>query len=110
MTLRSVALLLLGAALARGEDAPNLTHQLPPAAKVSVDEAIRTAVEWLVKSQNEDGSFGTFTSGRTWEVRAAIPGGLHAFRAASTALCWMGMAGVEHRTEASRAAQAKALA
>ncbi len=82
----------------------------PPAARVTRKKAVETAVAWLVKNQNKDGSWGKFTSGRTWEVSAHVPGGLYAFRAASTALCWLGLNDVVHQPEASKKAQARALA
>ncbi len=106
--MRNAALLLL-AGLALAEEAPNLARVAPPAARVPLAEAIRTAVEWLVKNQNKDGSFGKPTSGRLWEVSAAVPGGLHAFRSATTSLCWMGLSDSPYQTDASRAAQERAL-
>jgi hypothetical protein len=106
--MKNLALLML-TGLALAQDAPNLAREAPPAAKVTLDEAIKTAVDWLVANQNKDGSFGAFTSGRTWEVSAAVPGGLHAFRSATTSLCWMGLNDSPYQTDASRAAQEKAL-
>lgn len=106
------ALGLLGVlpAIARGqEEAPNLAVATPPAAQVTVAEAIRTAVEFLVQHQNADGSFGSYTAGRDYEILAAVPGSLHAFKAASTALCWMGLHGSPWQTDASRAAARRAL-
>jgi len=97
------------AAAAAAEEAPNLAREAPPAAKVSVDVAIRTGVSWLVANQNKDGSWGKPTSGRTYEVMAAIPGGHYAFRAATTALCWIGLRDVSYQPQESRAAQEKAL-
>ncbi len=107
--MRFSALLLL-AALAGAQEAPNLAVETPPSAKVSVDTAVRTAVAWLVKNQNKDGSWGKMTSGRTWEVSAHVPGGIFAFRAATTAICWLGLNDVAHQPPESRAAQKKALA
>jgi hypothetical protein len=104
-----LALLAL-AGLALADEAPNLAREAPPAAKVTLDEAIRTGVEWLVANQNRDGSFGKPTSGRRWEVGAAVPGGHQAFKSATTALCWMGLFDAPFRTEASRPAQERALA
>jgi hypothetical protein len=101
--------LLLCAGLALADEAPNLAVQSPPAAKVAVDEAIRTAVGFLVTNQNADGSFGKPTSGRSWEVSAAVPGGHQAFKSATTALCWMGLEDAPLRTDASKAAQECAL-
>jgi hypothetical protein len=101
---------LLLAGLALAGEAPNLARQSPPAADVSLDEAIRTGVDWLLKHQNADGSFGKRTSGRTWEVGAAVPGGHYAFQAATTAIAWMGLNDVAHQPAASQEAQRKALA
>ena len=109
--MRRVGLLLLVAAVAHGgEDAPHLAVVTPPAAKVTVDEAIRSAVEWLVKNQNKDGSFGHHVSGRTYELWCDVPGGHMAFKAASTALCWMGLNDSPYQTDASRKAQERCLA
>jgi len=98
------------AGIALPDDAPNLARQAPPAAKVSFHEAVRTGVDWLVKNQNPNGSWGKRTSGRTWEVGASVPGGHYAFEAATTAIAWMGLSDVSHQPEASLEAQAKALA
>jgi len=107
--MRRLALFAI-AGFALADDAPNLAVEPPPAAKVSLDEAIRTGVEFLVAHQNKDGSFGKSTSGRRWEVGASVPGGHMAFKSASTALCWMGLDDAPYKTEASRAAQERALA
>ena len=101
--------LALGAA-ASAEEAPNLARVLPPAAKVSVDEAIRTGVEFLVANQNKDGSFGHHVIGRTYELWCDVPGGHMAFKAATTALCWLGLNDAPVQTEASRKAQERCLA
>lgn len=107
----ALGVLAVSAAAARAQEAaPNLAVTAPPAAAVTVAAAIESAVEFLVQHQNPDGSFGSYTSGRTWEVMAAIPGSLHAFKAASTALCWMGLHESPHQTEASREAARRALA
>ena len=105
----AAALILVLAGAARSEDAPHLARVMPPAGQVSVERAIREGVEYLVKNQNRDGSFGHHVSGRTYELWCQVPGGHQAFKAASTALCWMGLDDVPHKTEASRKAQAKCL-
>jgi hypothetical protein len=107
--MRRLSLLLVVALPALADDAPNLAVQSPPAADVTIDEAIRTGVEFLVKNQNKNGSFGKPTSGRTWEIMASVPGGFEAFRSATTSLCWMGLDDVPKKTDASRAAQERAL-
>jgi hypothetical protein len=107
--MRRLALLTV-MGLAFADEAPNLAVESPPAAKVTVDEAIRSGVEFLVSNQNPDGSFGKPTSGRSWEVSAAVPGGHLAFKSATTSLCWMGLADAPHQTDASKTAQVRALA
>ena len=105
---------LLAAALAspavRAQDAPNLAVSSPPAADVTIAKAIEEGVTWLVKTQNKDGSFGQYTSGRDFEVMADVPGSLHAFKVATTALCWMGLFESPLKTPQGDAAAEKALA
>ncbi len=101
--------LLLCAGLALADEAPSLAVESPPAAKVTIDEAIKAGVEFLVGNQNADGSFGKPTSGRRREVSAAVPGGHQAFKSATTSLCWMGLQDSPYRTDASKAAQERAL-
>lgn len=108
--MRTPAVLLLAAVSGLAEDAPNLARVSPPAARVTVKEAIETGVAWLVRNQNKDGSFGKMTSGRPWGVSAAVPGGIHAFRAATTALAWMGLHDAPHQPPESKTAQKRALA
>ncbi|MHC4959141.1 MAG: hypothetical protein ACYTGN_12295 [Planctomycetota bacterium] len=104
-------LLALGFATACwAQDAPNLVRVDPPAAKVTLDEAIRGGVEFLVRNQNKSGSFGTRTNGRPYNVTSAVPGGHYAFEAATTAICWMGLRDVKHQTKASLECQQRALA
>jgi len=102
-------LFLAVASLAAADDAPNLAVESPPAAKVTIAEAIKTGVEFLVANQNADGSFGKPTSGRMWEIMAAVPGGHQAFKSATTSLYWMGLFDAPYQTDASKAAQEHAL-
>ncbi|MDH3592990.1 MAG: hypothetical protein OER88_13980, partial [Planctomycetota bacterium] len=106
---RSALILILAVGVHAEGEAPNLAVVKPPAAKVSVDEAVRTGVEFLVKNQNKDGSFGHHVSGRTRELWCDVPGGHLAFRGASTALCWLGLNDAPYQTDASRAAQERCL-
>lgn len=92
------------------DEAPNLAVSTPPAARVSVPRAIDDAVRFLVENQNADGSFGTYTTGRSWEILAGVPGSLHAFKSATTALCWLGLHDQRHRTPENEAAAERALA
>jgi hypothetical protein len=110
----AMAAMAVGAAAMAGPDepspgAPNLAVTTPPAAVVTVDRAVIDGVEFLVAHQNEDGSFGRSTSGRTYEILADVPGSHEAFKAATTALCWMGLRDATHQTPESEAAAARAL-
>ena len=57
----------------------------------SLDAAIKKGVDYLVKSQNKDGSWGTGLETRGFEVMAKVPGSLKSFQIATTALCVMAM-------------------
>jgi hypothetical protein len=100
----------LAAAPAAGQEPPNLAVAAPPAALVSVERAVEDAVRFLIANQNADGSFGRATSGRTWEVMADVPGSHDAFKAATTALCWMGLRDAPFQSPESDAAARRALA
>lgn len=95
--IRAALALAVCAAAVRADEAPNPARSSPPAARVSVQEALETGVQWLIEHQNKDGSFGTSASGRPWGLSCSVPGGHQAFRTASTALCYMGLldAGVD---------------
>jgi hypothetical protein len=88
-----IALLLGGLvalpALAQ-EPAPD-PSAIRPARKPIVSELAREPVErgvdFLLKTQNKNGSWGSGESARTYEILCDIPGSHHAFRAATTALC-----------------------
>jgi len=108
--MRSIAAVLLFAFVATAEDAPNLAKKMPPAGNVSVEAAIRGAVDFLVKNQNKDGSFGRAASANPYQLWCQVPGGHNAFRAATTALCWMGLQSAQYQPEASKKAQEKCLA
>ncbi|MCK6446678.1 MAG: terpene cyclase/mutase family protein [Planctomycetes bacterium] len=60
-------------------------------APVPCERALREAIQWLVKNQNTDGSWGSHHSPRPIEVLASIPGSQQAFRVATTALCVMAL-------------------
>ena len=99
-------LLLIGVAF--GQEAPNLARETPPAAKVTLDEAIESGVAFLLANQNKDGSFGSYTLGRRG-ISASIPGAYYAFKTATTALCWMGLDESGDESEECLAAKRKAL-
>jgi hypothetical protein len=63
----------------------------PAEHKARVQTAIDRGVEFLKKSQNKDGSWGTGTETRGFEVYSMVPGSHDAFRVATTALCVMAL-------------------
>ncbi|MFI5402035.1 MAG: hypothetical protein ACHQ1G_03790 [Planctomycetota bacterium] len=105
----AVLLLLIGGGAGAG-DAPTLAKFVPPAGRVSADEAVRTGVDFLVKNQNKDGSFGRYTIGRDYELWCDVPGGHQAFKGGTTALCYLGLLDAPYQPEASKQAQARCLA
>ena len=91
------AALLLGvpgwfgaAELAEAPPAPEPTPRpgpVDPPKPGVLDEAIRRGVAFLLKDQNEDGSWGGPERTKGLNIYAPVPGSHHAFRAAVTALC-----------------------
>ena len=57
----------------------------PPAEQI--DTSIRRGVEFLVKRQNANGSWGAARNTKSLNIYAPVPGAHHAFRAATTSLC-----------------------
>ncbi len=62
----------------------------PPPAE-DVEAAIQRGVDFLLKRQNANGSWGSPYTCRPVEVFAPVPGAHHAFRAATTGLCVMAL-------------------
>lgn len=94
MTRLSVVLLLIVAGCANHDRARKPVATLDnrtsaPSTQPSINNAIRRGVEFLVKSQNPDGSWGTGLETRGFEVYSMVPGSHDAFRVATTALCVM---------------------
>ena len=58
---------------------------MPPPAQVL--QSIDRGVNFLLKSQNKNGSWGSATRTKGLNIYAPIPGSHHAFRTATTALC-----------------------
>jgi hypothetical protein len=80
-------------ALAAGCTGP-VPPQPPPgeaARPIPADTAIAGGVAFLVRSQNQDGSWGTGRDTTDFDVMAAVPGSHDAFRVAVTALCVMAL-------------------
>ncbi|MFM1770798.1 MAG: hypothetical protein RJA22_3327 [Verrucomicrobiota bacterium] len=72
-----------GAAGAKAADAPPVIRVPSPA---QLEKSIRRGVDYLVKKQNKDGSWGSATRTKDLNIFAPVPGSHQAFRAATTAL------------------------
>lgn len=92
-----VVLTLLGLPAWAGEEepvsAPSLSESGPKPNPVEspvagqIEQSIKRGVGFLLKRQNEDGSWGSANITRPMDVYAPVPGAHQAFRAAVTALC-----------------------
>jgi hypothetical protein len=71
----------------RPSEPPPRPGPIVPPTPEAVEGAIRRGLDFLVKSQNKGGSWGSVRVNRPGEVYAPVPGAHHAFRAATTALC-----------------------
>ena len=63
---------------------PAPVEPVPPA---ELEDAIRRGIDFLLKSQNPNGSWGSATRTKDLNIYAPIPGAHEAFRAAVTSLC-----------------------
>ena len=66
-------------------------NPVTPATDTEIKASLGRGVDFLLTTQNEDGSWGTFRTGRPEDVLAPVPGSHHAFTAAVTALGLMAM-------------------
>ncbi|QDU41158.1 hypothetical protein Mal4_55230 [Maioricimonas rarisocia] len=100
MSAALLALLTLSATVGRADDAPAATVETPeapatageatapePVTEEAIAAAIERGVDFLVESQNANGSWGSPTRTKGLNIYAPIPGAHHAFRAAVTSLC-----------------------
>ncbi len=71
---------------ALAEIGPKPNPVAPPAA-AEVERSIRRGIDFLLKRQNGDGSWGSANITRPEDVYAPVPGAHQAFHAAVTALC-----------------------
>ena len=59
----------------------------PPPTRAEIEQGLERGVDFLLRRQNEDGSWGSATRTKDLNIYAPIPGAHHAFRTAVTALC-----------------------
>ncbi|MBN2577601.1 MAG: terpene cyclase/mutase family protein [Pirellulales bacterium] len=64
---------------------------VPTPAAGEIDKSLKRGVEFLLKRQNKDGSWGSASINRPSEVTAPVPGAHYAFRAATTGLAISGL-------------------
>lgn len=60
---------------------------VPRPSAAELERSITRGVDFLLRRQNANGSWGSSSSTRPEEVYAPVPGAHHAFRAAVTAMC-----------------------
>ena len=90
----AIAVLLVGtrASLfgAKAATTPS-TQPVERYSRAQIDDAIARGVEFLVKDQRPDGSWGTGLKTHGTEVYSMVPGSLDSFHIATTALCVMAL-------------------
>src|SRR5687768_3604454 len=74
-----------------------------PASKYA--DSIQRGVDFLVKTQQPDGSWGTGLETRGYEVYHMVPGTHHGMRAATTALCVMALREAGEKTAHAKGVQ-----
>ena len=92
-TLTALLLLTLVLPAAADDDKPSAqsstprVEPIPMPPRAQVQQSIDRGVDFLLKSQNKNGSWGSATRTKGLNIYAPIPGSHHAFRTATTALC-----------------------
>ncbi len=71
----------------RPSEPPPRPGPIEPPSRREIEDAIRRGRNFLLKTQNKNGSWGSVRVNRPTEVYAPVPGAHHAFRAATSALC-----------------------
>ncbi|HZY91140.1 MAG TPA: hypothetical protein VFE78_40325, partial [Gemmataceae bacterium] len=90
---------------AKDKAAPDLHPKPPsPVPPEKLKAAIGRGVAFLLKTQNEDGSWGSATRTKDLNIYAPVPGAHHAFRTAITAMCVSALIEVDDGSPAVRKA------
>lgn len=63
----------------------------PPASQADVQAGVRRGVAWLVKNQNQDGTWGSIDASRPYQVWLGTLSSLRAFQDATASLCVMAL-------------------
>ena len=84
-------LLPAGVTPAWADETPGSAAQVAHNSRRDIDHAIRRGVEFLVKNQQPDGSWGTGLETRGTEIYSMIPGSLDSFRIGASSLCVMAL-------------------
>jgi hypothetical protein len=100
---------LLALAPALGRASEPIEKQRPTAV-ARAKEAVRTGLEFLVKSQNADGSWGYHAQRNPYMIYAPVPGAHRAFKVATSALALMAVRAAPGKSEALAKAGRKGLA
>ena len=83
--------------------------EIEPITSAQIDASIRRGADFLISSQNKNGSWGSATMTKGLNITAPIPGAHHAFRAGSTGLALEGLLRSGDRRPESVAAIEKAV-
>jgi len=83
-------------------------HPVEAPTAEKLEQSIDLGIDFLLKTQNKNGSWGTFRTGRPNDVLAPMPGSHHAFQAATTSICVTGLIESGWEREDVREAVAKA--
>lgn len=77
---------------------------IEPVTRAEIDAAIKRGIDFLISSQNKNGSWGSATMTKGLNITADIPGAHHAFRAGTTGLAVEGLLATgDQRPEVLRA-------
>jgi hypothetical protein len=71
-----------------------------PVSPTRLESAIRRGIDFLLKDQNKDGSWGSPTRTKNLNIYAPVPGAHHAFQTAVTSLCVSALIEVDDGSEA----------
>jgi len=82
--------------------APQETRAAEPPSPADIQAAIDRGIEFLVRDQNADGSWGSATRTKGLNIYAPVPGAHHAFRTATTSLCIAALIEADAPTEAAQ--------